>query len=371
MVENIQKKKNVPLSASRISTLLKCSWQYYCNYVLKLPDTSNSGSVMGSAVHNVYEFLGNPRHKHLYNQLKEGQTMASCPPVERYILSYVRKQGYDPDSFTVSAHKEDITLRDLLCRMLIEGINYDFFGGVIQEPTEGHSEISFDIDKQEGEVDYRMRGFIDKLFLFKKETTAVIRDFKSSKRMFEGKEADDNIQDLMYKLAVKNLYPDYIKRKMEFVFLQFDCETRESTGVLQTASTCDDELYGLELFLTEIQKVVNNFDERAGKSNFAFDKGYLDNYEGFGGRVMCGRGDYPTHLKKDGNLMWKCGNKLAHLYYVLLNEEGGIIKSEMKRKDLPKAKKGQKIEKRAYLGCSKFDFLPYNKEFAEKHKDLS
>ena len=35
----------VRLSASRIKTLQSCSWSYYSNYVLKLPQTNNSGAM--------------------------------------------------------------------------------------------------------------------------------------------------------------------------------------------------------------------------------------------------------------------------------------------------------------------------------------
>ena len=71
-----------------------------------------------------------------------------------------------------------------------------------------------------GDIKYKIRGFIDKLFLYKRKKFAIIRDFKTSKEVFKGKDQTDNLQDLMYSLAVKNLFPEYSERVSEFLFLQ-------------------------------------------------------------------------------------------------------------------------------------------------------
>ena len=111
--------------------------------------------------------------------------------------------------------------------MLVEGINYDFFGEKCTRSLAIFSEIAFNIEKVEGDISYRIRGFIDKLFLFKQKKESIIRDFKSSKRKFEGKEFIDNVQDLMYRLAQWHLYPEYLVKRMEFVFMQYDCSGEE------------------------------------------------------------------------------------------------------------------------------------------------
>ena len=56
------KKHQSALSASRIKTLQQCSWKYWCNYILKLPDKSNEGASRGWICHLIFELLGNPRH---------------------------------------------------------------------------------------------------------------------------------------------------------------------------------------------------------------------------------------------------------------------------------------------------------------------
>lgn len=372
------------LSASRIKTLDSCSWIYWCNYHLNLPDQQNSGSIMGSALHNVYECLGNPRHKKLYNQLVKGQCMESCPVVHRYLSSYITNRGLTLEEFG-----------PILDKMLIEGINYDFFGDqkLNAKPSESFSEIDFNIEKVEGDISYRIRGFIDKLFLFKDKKESIIRDFKSSKRKFEGKEFIDNVQDLMYRLAQWHLYPEYLVKRMEFVFMQYDCSGEEygrteqeekrrlkekgsslnidysDAGVIITPDVTAAELKGFEYYLTDVQKVIDNFNEDLARDNFAKDKGYPDKYYGFSGQLICGRADSPTHKKKDGSIMWGCQYKFAKFYWAICDEDGSVIKTSDLKKELPKPTKGQKIERKFYEGCPKYQFLDYNKDIAKKAAD--
>ena len=61
--------KKVRLSASRLKTLQSCTWLYYCKYILKLPDTTNSGALRGTHIHLILEILQNPRHKKHFNYL--------------------------------------------------------------------------------------------------------------------------------------------------------------------------------------------------------------------------------------------------------------------------------------------------------------
>lgn len=356
-------KKKTPLSASRIKTLESCSWYYYCNYILKLPDSSNAGSIMGSVCHNVYEFLGQERRRKYFDTLIYYQNIASCKLIERYIISFLKKEGLDPNGMTVSGHGEQVSHIDLVERMLFEGLNYDFFGNTDRIPTESHSEIDFDFDVEEGPISYRFRGFIDKLFLFEEDLRALIRDFKSSKKTYKGKELVDNIQHQLYELALKKLFPEYSNRQMEFVFLQHLSEGKEQ-GLLNPEKLSDAELDGLEHYLSDIQKIVDNFDEKLAVTNFAADKGYVSDYEGFDGLVKCGRAESPKDKKVDGSKKWHCPMKFSYFYYEL-KEDDKIIKTAKLKKDLKK-KKGQVIEKKFYGGCPKFGHLKYNKDLAKK-----
>ena len=156
----------------------------------------------------------------------------------------------------------------------------------------------------------------------------------------------------MYSLAVKYLYPEYIKRNSEFLFIKFDCRGK---GHLKMNQLSDDELEGFEYFLTGIQEVINKFDETTAKSNFAYDKGYPAKDEGFSGKLVCGRADYEGHLKKDGSLMWHCSAKFPFFYHHIFNTNKEFVTSvreeEFSEKMIPE---GGSHEMKYYGGCLKF-----------------
>ena len=333
--------KNKPLSASRIKTLQMCSWQYWCKYHLKIPDKSNEGSLRGTICHAIFENLGNPKHKKHYTRIVKTQNAFASPPIKRMIEAYAKKHKID-----------DLENLDLISQMTVEGLNCDFFGDKDGKPTQSISEKDFDIGIDENGKSYRILGFIDKLFLFKKKRIALIRDFKTSKQIFSGKEYTDNMQNLMYCLAVKHLYPTFLKRKMEFLFVKFDCN---NDGCCEMDPLEEDELEGFEYFLTEIQQIINNFNIDIASKNFAYDKGYLGKDDGFAGRVVCGRAEYAGQLKKDGKPMWHCPYKFPREFYVLVDKEGQRIASADYKKDLKyKKTKGLKVEKVKYGGCPVF-----------------
>ena len=334
---------NKPLSASRIKTLQMCSWQYWSKYHLRLPDKSNHGSLRGTICHAVFELLGNPKHKHHYTKIVKKQNIQASPPIDRMVLAYSKKYGID-----------DFENLDLVNQMILEGLNYDFFGDKDGKPTKAISEEKFDIAVNEDGKSYRILGFIDKLYLFKRKKTALIRDFKTSKAIFAGKEYEDNMQDLMYCLAIKHLYPEYIKRKMEFLFLKFDCNNE---GLLEMEPIDTDELEGFENFLTEVQEIINNFNEKTAKSNLAYDKGYPKKEDGFAGKIVCGFADYAGKLKKDGTPMWHCPFKFAFDYYHLLDKDGEFVSSSYDAESLQKKLDdgiGNEIKKLRYKGCPAF-----------------
>ena len=160
----------------------------------------------------------------------------------------------------------------------------------------------------------------------------------------------------MYCLAVKYLYPEYLKRKMEFLFLKFDLE---GEGCLEMQPLDDLDLEGFEYFLTDIQKVINNFNEKTAVSGLAWDKGYPAKEDGFAGKIVCGRATYVGQLKKNGDLMWHCPFKFPFDYYHLLGDNDKFIKSSYVKKDLQcmlDEGVGTHIESKKYSGCPSFSF---------------
>ena len=340
---------DIALSASRIKTAQQCSWVYWCRYKLGLPDKSNLGAKKGTICHEIFEILGDRRHKKHYNKIVKGGKVSCSPAVDRLICIYANKLGV--------TEQEDF---DDIDSMIVSGLLYDFFGEELSKPTEAISEKSFDISVNEGDKRYRIRGFIDKLFLYSRKKRAIIRDFKSSKQVFKGKDLVDNMQDLMYCLAVKRLYPKYENRSSEFIFLKFELSknlfNEPGKGVIEMEALTDDELEGFEHQLTMYQSYLENFDEDAAMSNFAADNGYPSDGT-FGGLLQCGKEGYKKSrgkdvLDKNGEKIpaYICQYRLPFKYWVALDSDGKIKGSAYEKQDLTE-KDGEVIEERYYEGC--------------------
>ena len=334
-----------PLSASRIKTVQSCSWLYYAKYKLNLPDASNDGAKRGSICHLIFELLGEPKRKKIYNTIIKTKDVFSVRGIEKLIFKHAKKLNVD-DEDNISLIKE----------MTLNGLMYDFYGDKMGKPTHALSEKDFEIIVSDGDKKYKIKGFIDKLFLYKNKKFALIRDFKTSKQKFKGKEVSDNLQDYMYSLAVKHLYPEYKNRISEFLFLKFDLNdtNSESDGAIQMLPISEDDLEGFEYQLSGIQEYLDNFSEQDAVSNFAASQPYpTDN--SFGGPLQCGFAKTKGQLKKDGTPMWHCGMKFDFHYYAILNADGKHIKSYLENEyndDL--IPEGGSVEKKYYLGCPRF-----------------
>jgi hypothetical protein len=328
------------LSASRIKTAQSCSWLYWCKYKLKLPDSSNDGAKRGWICHLIFEVLGDTRRKKYYDKIMKTKDVFCIKSIEKLILKHASKMGVDdPENL------------ELIREMTFNGLSYDFFGKQLGKPTVAVSEQDFEIVCDDGKFKYKIKGFIDKLFLYKSKKFALIRDFKTSKAVFKGSEITDNMQDLMYSLAVKKLFPEYENRQSEFLFLKFDLSEDNAEGVIKMKSINEEELNGFESQLTEIQKYLDNFSEKDAYSNFATKKGYpKDNT--FGGKLLCGFASQKGELKKDGNPKWHCPMKFDFFYYHIKNSEGSVISSvteeEFSEKLVPE---GGSYEMKYYSGC--------------------
>ena len=338
------------LSASRIKTADSCSWLYWCKYKLKLPDTSNDGASRGTICHLILELLCLPKRKKYYNKIVKNNTLFCIPSVKRLVHIWARRlEVSDPDNI------------ELIDSMTINGLHYDYFGKETGSLEKAFSEKDFNISVDKDGIKYSIRGFIDKLFLYKKEKIAIIRDFKTSKEVYEGKEVTENLQDLFYSLAVKHMFPEYSFRQSEFLFLKFDLQPdllgESGKGVLRMRSLDDEELEGFEYQLTEWQKYIDNFDKESACSNFAIDK-YGGNFppkeDGFCGKLQCGFAKHPGQLKKDGSVMWHCSFKFEFEYWALKDSYGNIKKTvHIKDKEELYAlkEKGDTVKKLTYDGC--------------------
>ena len=325
----------VKLSASRIKTAQSCSWLYWSKYKLKLPEKGNDGARRGSICHNVFEHLSKQKTKAQYNKIVKENDPFAVKAVKDQIISEAKEMGVDDE--------ENMTL---IKDMILNGLSCNFHGEELGIPDEAYAELDFDIE-QNG---YNIRGFIDQLFLYKDKKVALIRDYKTSKKIFEGKEKDDNLQDYMYSLAVRHLFPEYNTRSSEFLFLKFDLKSK---GLLKMEPLDDEDLDGFEMQLAAIQEYLENFDEQDAVKGFAYDKGFPDDGS-FSGRLQCGFAEKKGQLKKDGTLMWHCPFKFDFFYVEIRNSEGEIeltcFQEDFDKSMVPD---GGSHEIKYYEGCPK------------------
>lgn len=299
------------LSASRISTFEKCSWSYWCNYHLKVPQHGNDGANRGTVCHLVFELLLRKKHKHHFDSIIKDGTVINNKAVVRLVEKNLRKlKAYNEGNF------------DLCMKMILVGLNHEFYGNgsEIEEPV---SELEFLLESKNPE--YKIRGYIDKVFKY--EDKVKIVDYKSSKKKFKGEELSANLQAMAYTLASKKQIFKNIKDvEVEFLFLKFPRQPAQQVIVT------DEQLNGFEHYLEHVYKLINNFSVKEARSNFASDNPNT--------RWMCKAG-----------ATWQCPYYEEVEYFALKDEYDDTLKTAFKKEDLPKVKKGQRIVKLKYEGC--------------------
>ena len=299
------------LSASRIKTLETCSWSYWCNYHLKMPQRGNSGAMRGTLCHLVFELLLKPRHRHHYKKILKYNSLEGSPAVQRLVTKHLIRDGI----------YEDGESRDLCDKMIVVGLQNEFLGK--EDDVITGIEEKFIIKNED--PTYKIIGYMDKLVSTEETGKLKIVDYKSSKYKFKGEELDSNIQAMMYTLAAKKLWPKYKDIIVEFLFLRFPKQPAQQIEV------SEEQLKGFEHYLEHMYNVVNNLSEKDAQTNFAKDS------------------DDRRWLCKAGKT-WRCPYLDPFEYYALYNDTGEITKTAFEESDL-KAKKDQRIEKLRYAGC--------------------
>jgi len=298
------------LSASRIKTLESCSWSYWCNYHLKVPQKSNEGAIRGTVCHLIFELLLDLRHKkHFDLIIKESNTEAS-KPIVRLVKKHLKKR----EALT----KENF---ELCMSMILVCLNQDFYGTDTLEPAAPELEFLLESKKPK----YKIRGFIDKTFKYKDKVKII--DYKTSKYKFRGDDLTANVQAMAYTLASKKkLYPKIDKVEVEFQFLKFPRQP------LQQVDVSEEQLKGFEHYLAHVFKLVNSFDKAKARTNFAVDSQKT--------KWLCKAG-----------ATWRCPYLDPVDYYAIKDEFDDIVKTSFKKEDLPKPKRGERLVRLRYEGC--------------------
>lgn len=318
------------LSASRLDTLLECTAKYASKYLYKLPDSGNSGAWRGSTVHDIFEILANKRHEKIVKRCIKAKTCKGEIALWKLVNKYATKYSVgDPENL------------ELIDSFLVTGLKTEFYGpeGTIDSFTE--KEFDLEINEDDGLISFRIKGFIDRGFTIKENDSLYLecRDFKSSKHRFEEEKIKNNTQAIIYQIALSYLFPDIKLKTFKFIFLKF---VNKPVQVFELYN--EEQIYGYKVFLTEMQKRIDNFSEKDIPVNYAaIDLKLL--------MTRCGKEGF----KVNGDPYFICNAQKPVEYYVIVNKENEIVKSAFKEADLkPKTETGEKVELRKYLGCTYF-----------------
>ena len=317
------------ISASKIKTYEGCSWKYYCNYHLRLPEKTHPKTNLGSVVHLVLEILADPKHRAKAEKILETQKLKSVPSVCRLTFKHLKKLEI-PKNIAKDAGK-----------LIMMGINYDFFFKGHKKMLGPEYKFKIKIGKKHSAI-----GFLDGCADYGK--TMVIRDYKTQKNRFTPEELDFNIQAKTYQLA---MYKKHKKlARVEFLLLRHD----DFLQACEPASK--EELLGFECYLESMATFLEDFTSQKAHGQMASSQKMPKRGEGFKGPIMCGlRAKYPGQLKDNGEPMFHCAFKFSFEYFVLTNKKGDIILTSKNEEELEKIKKrGQIVEKKHYYGCPSF-----------------
>ena len=140
------------LSASRIKTLETCTWSYWCNYHLKLPQRQNEGALRGTICHLIFEILLADKHRSHYDAIVLGGSIACSPSVARLVLTKLKRDRIKHD-----LPMDSQVNHDLMDKMIVLCLSHDYMctGGRIDK-TEYEFCIANSYPK------YKIRSFIDK-----------------------------------------------------------------------------------------------------------------------------------------------------------------------------------------------------------------
>jgi len=240
------------VSSSKVSDLLQCSMAFYLKHVLRLPDKPHWKTLVGSAVHNVVEYVLKPKRRALLDSiLKDGFSFAAHPPLDRYCRMW--KDHYKLDLW------DHQNVEDML-KLAFETLKP--YLGEGQFKSEQRFELKID-----GAV---ISGFVDVAAVGEHKR---ILDMKTKGQKFVKAELPENIQAAIYQMWYYEQFGELVP--VDFIMLRHPPTKRLPQGHLQTVNPLTTtHIEGLKSYLVHLYYVMNNFGAEEAESNFCADEGF-------------------------------------------------------------------------------------------------
>ena len=250
------------VSASALNTLRECSLRYWYNYVLKVPQTNHPKATLGSLIHSIFECLRNPRHKDQYDLITRAPfDYTRSPAFVRLVRAWRVK------------HQLADNLFDPFNSLLEVGLmqtNFFHEGAIrVFEP-----EHEFTLLLGGGADQSVVKGFIDSMGEYPDEF--LIYDYKSAGQKYTKAEVPTLIQALVYQLYV---WKTFRKRaRVQFIMLRHAPTARAPDKHIQECPPLSEaQLGGLEMYLADMFKVMNDFGLEEALSNPSQDQFFCSN----------------------------------------------------------------------------------------------
>lgn len=302
-------KKDVKLSATRISTFLQCKLKYWYGYVEKLPKVPNIVFRLGIAVHESLEYAGKIW---LEKENREGFTKTEVEAIlDKYNEVSVREGITDLD-----VHKEGRDLVKARLKNFISGKKL-----LALEQTFGFKD---DVFYTEDGVP--LIGAIDKAEEID-ENTLLIVDYKTSKTIPDMHQLRNDIQLSIYDLVARTLWPEYGRIILSLDLLR--------TDMVYTYRT-DEERAEFSKYLLEIYKQMVDMKKSDAKAQMNIFcpwcdyKEYCEEY-----KKACERTDYKFDTisnieEKDLVEQWLNARNTKKLLEMRERELGMLIMEKIK-----------------------------------------
>ena len=309
------KKNKLRLSASKIKSMEQCSFKFFCNYILKLPETTHPKTFAGTVAHNIYEALMHPKRKEFQDKVLESGSVREFPSLMRYCNAMIRK-------FEI-IEEVAIPIPDMI------DVGLMYLKGLLDDPEiiKVIPEYEFTLHTDE----YEIKGFIDLLVIYKDK--ALIVDYKSQGRKFTGEQMNYNIQGLVYQLAVRQIFD--LPAEVQFIMLRYPPTKRTPEKHIQRVPVSDEShLKGVEDYLIYLQKKFNEFGPETAEETFAA----ADKKTAFFCKYIC-QFKHPKKILKVTN------DEGVIMRSLELDDEEGVLWAH---------NKGFNIERKNYPGCPYF-----------------
>ena len=302
-------KKEIKLSATRISSFLECKYKYWCNYVDHKPKVPSPAFRLGIAVHESLELAGQI-------WMKKGKFTAGDKKkiLEKY------------EEVAIKEGIEDKLIHAEGKRLVKKRINSFDLGKILGLEIEFGFRGKEDVTTKEG---VPLMGAIDKAIEVDDETILIV-DYKTSKTAPTADQMKVDNQLSIYDLVASYKWPQY-KR----IILSLDLLKSEMLYTYRTQEERDE----FEHYLKELYDQMNSFTKKDAKAQLNMFcpwcdyKEYCDTYQ-----KACKKSDYKflsaTKLGQEELVQeWQDVKNIKKILEERDRELSMIIMEKIKRED--------------------------------------